>query len=125
MPNETADRLSELARAAGVSMTALAVAVLERHLPLETGKVRELVLATARPRRGSAAIQTTEMNLRLPTQLRVRMDELISALPAGAKIKRAHLISGVLDAHLAADADAAYRQVTEYESRSMRHELAA
>lgn len=116
----TSAQLEELARAARVSVNALAVAVLHAGLPLETDAVRSAIV-DERVRRAGDQVARVERNLRLPEQLRARLDELTAAarqrLP---RATRADLGNAALRRGLPADALAAARLVAEHAQRLER-----
>lgn len=116
----TSAQLEELARAARVSVNALAVAVLHAALPLEPDAVRSAIV-DERVRRAGEQVARVERNLRLPEQLRARVDELTAAarerLP---RATRADLVNAALRRGLPADAQAAARLVAEHAQRLER-----
>ena len=113
-------QLEELARAARVSVNALAVAVLHAGLPLDPDAVRSAIV-DERVRRAGDQVARVERNLRLPAQLRARADELTGAarqrLPRGT---RADLVNAALRRGLPADAQAAANLVAEHAQRLER-----
>lgn len=115
-----AAQLEELARAARVSFNALAVAVVHAGLPLEADAVRTAIV-DERVRRAGAQVARVERNLRLPAQLRARVDELTAAarerLP---RATRADLVNAALRKGLPADAQAAAGLVAEHAKRLER-----
>jgi len=117
---DCAAQLEELARAARVSLNALAVAVLHAGLPLEPDDVRSAIV-DERVRRAGNPIARVEANLRLPEQLRARVDELTAAarerLP---RATRADLVNAALRRGLPGDAEAAARLVAEHAQRLER-----
>ena len=110
----TSAQLEELARAARVSVNALAVAVLHAGLPLENDAVRSAIV-DERVRRAGEPVARVERNLRLPAQLRARVDELTRAaceqLP---RATRADLVNAALRRGLPGDAQAAAQLVAEH-----------
>ena len=115
-----AAQLEELARAARVSFNALAVAVLHAGLPLEADAVRSAIV-DERVRRAGDHVARVERNLRLPEQLRARVDELTAAardrLP---RATRADLVNAALRRSLPTDAQAAAELVSEHAKRLER-----
>lgn len=117
---ERASLLDELARAARVSVNALAVAAVHAGVPAES---EEACAAIVEERVGRAGLREAriERNLRLPEHLRTRIDELTSAargrLP---RATRADLINAALRRGLPADAEGAARLVTEHARRLER-----
>jgi hypothetical protein len=115
-----ATQLEELARAARVSFNALAVAVLHAGLPLEADAVRSAIV-DERVRRAGDQVARVERNLRLPEQLRARVDALTAAardrLP---RATRADLVNAALRRSLPADAQAAAELVAEHAKRLER-----
>jgi hypothetical protein len=122
LDDDCAARLDELARAAGVSANALAVAALHAGLPAAADAV---CAAIVDERVGRAGIRGAriERNLRLPEHLRARIDELTFAargqLP---RATRADLINAALRGGLPADAELAAELVAAH---ARRVELAA
>lgn len=118
-------QLEELARAAKVSVNALAVAVLHAGLPLDPDAVRSAIV-DERVRRAGEQVARVERNLRLPAQLRARVDELTSAarerLP---RATRADLVNAALRRGLPGDAQAAAQLVAEHAQRLERAAAAA
>lgn len=112
--------LEQLARAARVSVNALAVAVLHSGLPLAADDARTAIV-DERVRRAGETVARVERNLRLPEQLRVRVDELTAAaqqrLP---RATRADLVNAALRRGLPQDAQAAARLVAEHAQRLER-----
>ena len=70
--------LAEIARAAHVSVNALAVAVLHTGLPVHSDDARAAIVGE-HVRRVDVASARVERNVRLPMQLRARVDELVGA----------------------------------------------
>ena len=112
--------LEQLARAAHVSVNALAVAVLHSGLPLTADDARAAIV-DERVRRAAETVARVERNLRLPEQLRVRVDELTAAaqerLP---RATRADLVNAALRCGLPADAQAAAELAAEHAQRIER-----
>jgi hypothetical protein len=115
-----AARLDELARAAGVSVNALAVAALHAGLPAATDDARAAIVDERVNRAGERAARI-ERNLRLPEHLRARLDELTAAargrLP---RATRADLINAALARGLPADAEQAAHLAAEHAQRLER-----
>jgi hypothetical protein len=112
--------LEQLARAARVSVNALAVAVLHSGLPLTADDARAAIV-DERVRRAAETVARVERNLRLPEQLRVRVDELTAAarerLP---RATRADLVNAALRRGLPPDAQAAAELAAEHAQRIER-----
>jgi len=115
-----AELLAELSRATSLSVNAIAVAAIHAGLPTSTDAARELILAE-RVDRAGARMPRLETNLRLPLQLRARVDELT----AGARehlprSERADLINATLGRGLPLEAQAAAELVAEHARRLER-----
>jgi hypothetical protein len=112
--------LEQLARAARVSVNALAVAVLHSGLPLAADDARSAIV-DERVRRAAETVARVERNLRLPEQLRVRVDELTAAaqrrLP---RATRADLVNAALRRGAPEDAQAAAELVAGHAQRLER-----
>ena len=112
--------LDELARAAGVSVNALAVAALHAGVPAAPEEARAAIV-DERVSRAGLRVARIERNLRLPEHLRARIDELTFAtrgrLP---RATRADLINAALRRGLPADAEGAALLVTEHARRLER-----
>jgi hypothetical protein len=112
--------LEQLARAARVSVNALAVAVLHSGLPVTADEARGAIV-DERVRRAAETVARVERNLRLPEQLRVRVDELTAAaqerLP---RATRADLVNAALRRGLPPDAQAAAELAAEHAQRLER-----
>jgi hypothetical protein len=116
----SATQLEELARAARVSFNALAVAVLHAGLPLEADAVRSAIV-DERVRRAGDQVARVERNLRLPEQLRARVDALtIAARDRLPRATRADLVNAALRRSLPPDAQAAAELVAEHAKRLER-----
>jgi Arc/MetJ-type ribon-helix-helix transcriptional regulator len=117
---ERASLLDELARAAGVSVNALAVAALHAGLPAAPDDARAEIVDERVGRAGMRAARI-ERNLRLPEHLRARIDELTSAargrLP---RATRADLINAALRRGLPGDAEHAAQLVADHARRIER-----
>jgi len=105
LDDDCASRLDELARAAGVSANALAVAALHAGLPAASDAARSAIVVERVNRAGIRSARI-ERNLRLPEHLRARVDELTFAargqLP---RATRADLINAALRIGLPEDAE--------------------
>jgi hypothetical protein len=114
---ECASLLDEVARAASVSVNALAVAALHAGLPAAPDVARTAIV-DERVSRAGMRLARIERNLRLPEHLRARIDELTSAargrLP---RATRADLINGALRRGLPPDAEGAAQLVAEHARR--------
>jgi Arc/MetJ-type ribon-helix-helix transcriptional regulator len=112
--------LEELARAAHVTLNALAVASLQAGLPAQSDAARAAIV-DERIRRAGVTAARIERNLRLPEQLRARIDELVAAarerLP---RVSRADLVNAALRGGLPANAEQAAELVCEYARRVER-----
>jgi Arc/MetJ-type ribon-helix-helix transcriptional regulator len=97
------DRARELAWAAAVSFTTLVVATLQRDLPASS---QDAIRLAVLERADHAPSQRAERNVRLPGQLRVRLDELIGSEGRAARVTRADLVNALLRAHLPETAEA-------------------
>jgi hypothetical protein len=100
-------RLEQLARASGLSLNAIAVAALHAGLPVSDAEARDAIVEERVARVGSSE-RRIECNLRVPAQLRARVDELTrecrERLPRAA---RADLVNAALRRALPNDAQAA------------------
>jgi hypothetical protein len=103
-----------------VSVNALAVAVLHSGLPLAADDARSAIV-DERVRRAAETVARVERNLRLPEQLRVRVDELTAAaqrrLP---RATRADLVNAALRRGLPEGAQAAAELVAGHAQRLER-----
>lgn len=107
------ERLGELSRASGRSVNALALAALEVGLPSSASAALDAIVAEQRARVG-ATDRRLRMTLRLPDDLRARIDELASpALEQLSRGARTDLINAALEAALPEDAYAAAALVDE------------
>lgn len=117
---DCAQLLEELARAAHVTLNALAVAALQAGLPPHSDGARAAIV-DERVRRAGMSVARIEHNLRLPEQLRARIDELVAAarerLP---RVNRADLVNAALRDGLPPDAEHAATLVCEYARRLER-----
>lgn len=120
LDGDHAKLLEDLARAGRVSVNALAVAALQAGLPAQSDVAREAIV-DERERRAFATSARVERNLRLPVQMRARVDELVAAarerLP---RANRADLVNAALGHGLPADAEAAAQLVAQYNGRLER-----
>jgi hypothetical protein len=120
LDDDCASLLHELARAAGVSANALAVAALQAGLPAEVDDARG-VIVDERVNRAGVRSARIERNLRLPEHLRARIDVLTAAarglLP---RATRADLINAALRRGLPADAEHAAELVADHARRVER-----
>jgi Arc/MetJ-type ribon-helix-helix transcriptional regulator/predicted transcriptional regulator len=117
---DCAQLLEELARAAHVTLNALAVAALQAGLPPHSDGARAAIV-DERVRRAGVSVARIERNVRLPEQLRARIDELVAAarerLP---RVNRADLVNAALRDGLPPDAEHAATLVCEYARRLER-----
>lgn len=112
---EQAGLLEELARAAHVTVNALAVASLHAGLPTRGD---EAVSAIVDERVRRVGLTRVERNLRIPLQLRTRMDELVAiARSRVPHVNRADLVNAALVRGMPADAQQAAELVTNYARR--------
>ncbi len=116
---ELSERLEELARAGAVSVNALLVATLHAGLPTTVDDARQ---AAVLERADQPAKPRAERNIRLPAQLRARLDELTSGVQNVARrANRADIVNATLRSttpHTAEDAAqlvSAYRRLVELE----------
>ena len=115
--------LEELACAASVTLNALAVAALQAGLPQHSDAARAAIVEERVRRVG---VTRVERNLRLPMQLRARIDELTAAARVAAsregtpRSNRADLVNAALSAGLPPDAQRAAELVAEYSRRLER-----
>lgn len=114
-----AQLLEELARAAHVTVNALAVAALQAGLPAHNAAARAAIVEERVRRVGVPA--RVERNLRLPLQLRARVDELVAAARESMpRVNRADLVNAALGSGLPADAQRAAELVEDYARRLER-----
>jgi predicted transcriptional regulator len=114
LDDDCASLLDELARAAGVSANALAVAALQSGLPAATDDARA-VIVDERVNRAGARTARIERNLRLPEHLRARIDELaVAARGQLPRATRSDLINAALRRGLPADAQRAAALVADH-----------
>jgi hypothetical protein len=118
-------QLDELARSAGVSANALAVAALQTGLPVAADAARAMIVDERVNRAGIRAARM-ERNLRLPEHLRARVDELtFAAQHQVPRATRADLVNAALRAGLPTDAQQAAELVAEHARRVERAAVAA
>ncbi len=114
-----AQLLEELARAAHVTVNALAVAALQAGLPANNAAARAAIVEERVRRVGVPA--RVERNLRLPLQLRARVDELVAAARESMpRVNRADLVNAALGSALPTDAQRAAELVADYARRLER-----
>jgi Arc/MetJ-type ribon-helix-helix transcriptional regulator/predicted transcriptional regulator len=117
---EHASQLDALARVAGVSLNALAVAALHAGVPPAPEDARAAIIDERVERAGGRAARV-EHNLRLPEHLRARIDELTSAARARhPRATRSDLINAALRRGLPTDAEAAAKLVADHARRIER-----
>jgi predicted transcriptional regulator len=120
LDDDCASRLDELARAAGVSANALAVAALHAGLPTAAEAARAVIVEERVSRAGIRAARI-ERNLRLPAHLRARVDDLtLAARDHLPRATRADLINAALRTGLPADTESAAQLVTSHARRVER-----
>lgn len=111
------DLLTELAKASGSSVNAIAVAAIHAGLPGSSDVAREAILEE-RVRRAGNATPRLERNLRLAEQLRARIDELTAgARERLPRSERADLINVALERGMPPDAQAAAELVVQHARR--------
>ena len=117
---DCAQLLEELARAAHVAVSALAVAAIQAGLPAHSDEAR-MAIVDERVARAGVVPARVERNFRLPEQLRARVDELVAAarehLP---RVNRADLVNAALRRGLPGDAQRAADLVSEHARRRER-----
>ena len=107
--------LDELARAGHVTVNALAVAALQAGLPAHSP---DALTAIVDERVRSVGHSRVERNLRIPVQLRTRIDELVAAARDRVpRVKRADLVNAALGRGLPADAQQAATLVADFTRR--------
>ena len=112
--------LDQFARAAGVSLNALAVAVLHSGLPSGADEAR-LMICEERIERAGSRSRRLERNFRLPEALRTRIDELMAAArPGTPRATRADLINAALRRGLPPGGKRAAALVIEHAQRAER-----
>jgi hypothetical protein len=113
-------QLDELARTAGVSANALAVAALQTGLPT-VADVAAAMIVDERVNRAGVRAARIERNLRLPQHLRARVDELtFAAQELVPRATRADLVNAALRAGLPTHAQQAAELVAEHARRVER-----
>jgi hypothetical protein len=109
--------LEELARAAHATVNALAVAALQAGLPIHSDTARTAIV-DERVRCVDLGEARVERNLRIPVQLRVRIDELVAATRDRVpRVNRADLVNAALGRGLPPDPQHAATLVTDYARR--------
>jgi hypothetical protein len=107
-------QLEQLARASGLSLNAIAVAVIHDGLPASAADARHSIVEE-RAARTARSARRVEYNLRIPTELRTRVDELTrdtrERLPRAA---RADLVNAALGRSLPGDGQAAAALVAAF-----------
>ena len=78
LDGDCAQLLEELARAAHVAVSALAVAAIQAGLPAHSDEA-QMAIVDERVARAGVLAARVERNFRLPEQLRTRVDELVAA----------------------------------------------
>jgi hypothetical protein len=120
LDGDCAQLLEDLARAAHVAVSALAVAAIQAGLPAQSDEAR-MAIVDERVARAGVVPARVERNFRLPEQLRARVDELVAAarehLP---RVNRADLVNAALRRGLPGDAQRAADLVSEYARRRER-----
>jgi hypothetical protein len=120
---ELAGQIEDLARAAAVSVNALLVATLHAGLPTTTDDARHAAIIERAEISRAPRIET---NVRLPAQLRARLDQLTANVrDATKRATRADLANAVLRSAIPADAERAARLVNEHHRRLELLALAA
>jgi hypothetical protein len=108
------EQLEQLARASGLSLNAIAVAVIHDGLPASAADARHSIV-NERAARTARSARRVEYNLRIPTELRTRIDELTrdtrERLPRAA---RADLVNAALERSLPRDGQAAAALVAAF-----------
>jgi hypothetical protein len=97
------EQAMELAWAAAVSFTTLIVATLQAGLPTTAEQAVKLAVLE----RADHPATRIERNIRLPRQLRARLDELAGAHARAARVTRADLVNALMRQHLPDTAEAA------------------
>ena len=118
------ERLGELSRAAGRSLNAIVVAALHAGLPGSTDAAGEAIVAEQRARVG-ALDRRVRTTMRLPDDLRARIDELSVPALRLSRGARADLINAALERGLPADAYAAAALVDGHARRLLDARAAA
>jgi len=120
LDGDCAQLLEELARAAHVAVSALAVAAIQAGLPAHSDEA-QMAIVDERVARAGVVPARVERNFRLPEQLRTRVDELVAAarehLP---RVNRADLVNAALRRGLPGDAQRAADLVSEHARRRER-----
>lgn len=112
--------LDELARAAHVPVNALATAVVQAGLPSDNDEARAAIV-DERVRCVDMGEARVQRNLRMPVQLRARIDELVAAARERMpRVNRADLVNAALGRGLPGDAQQAASLVADYSRRLER-----
>lgn len=100
------ERLDELGRATGEPVNAIAVAALQHGMPATANQAADMIRAE-RVRRIDSREPRLERNLRLPEQMRARLEELLAgARELATRATRADAINAMLIAALPLEAEA-------------------
>jgi predicted DNA-binding protein len=118
------ERLGELSRATGRSLNAITVAALHAGLPGSTDAAGEAIVTEQRARVG-ALDRRVRTTMRLPDDLRARIDELSAPALRLSRGARADLINAALERGLPADAYAAAALVDGHARRLLDARAAA
>jgi predicted transcriptional regulator len=118
------ERLGELSRAASRSINAITVAALQAGLPGSTDAAGEAIVAEQRGRVG-ALDRRVRTTMRLPDDLRARIDELSVPALRLSRGARADLINAALERGLPADPYAAAALVDGHARRLLDARAAA
>jgi predicted DNA-binding protein len=118
------ERLGELSRATGRSLNAITVAALHAGLPGSTDAAGAAIVTEQRARVG-ALDRRVRTTMRLPDDLRARIDELSAPALRLSRGARADLINAALERGLPADAYAAAALVDGHARRLLDARAAA
>jgi len=114
------ERLSDLVRATGSSLNAIVVAGLQAGLPTDADAACEAILAERVSRAGGVAPRVPTL-IRLPRDLRLRIDELsVAARERVPRSVRADLINAALEQGVPSDPAAVIELVGEHAQRLER-----
>jgi hypothetical protein len=114
------ERLSDLVRATGSSLNAIVVAGLQAGLPTGADAACEAILAERVSRAGAVAPRVPTL-IRLPRDLRLRIDELsVAARERVPRSVRADLINAALERGVPSDPAAVVELVGEHAQRLER-----
>jgi hypothetical protein len=114
------ERLSDLVRATGSSLNAIVVAGLQAGLPAGADAACEAILAERVSRAGGVAPRVPTL-IRLPRDLRLRIDELsVAARERVPRSVRADLINAALEQGVPSDPAAVMELVGEHAQRLER-----